>query len=129
MWRYNYPDELYHWQYIKRIKVNGKWRYFYDEAELKKYEQGLTTVTETPNANGGTTRTVTSYKQTNAPIGINQKTTMDFGDNEIHETVKKQGSIARAAAKVERKVFDTVLKDDSVVRKKVNRGLDWLKRH
>lgn len=33
MWEYNnsvYPDELYHWKYIKRYKgSNGKWRYVY----------------------------------------------------------------------------------------------------
>jgi hypothetical protein len=23
-------DELYHWKYIKRKRVNGKWRYYYD---------------------------------------------------------------------------------------------------
>lgn len=24
-------NELYHWKYIKKTKVNGKWRYYYDE--------------------------------------------------------------------------------------------------
>ena len=27
----NKDDELYHWKYIKKTKVNGKWRYYYDE--------------------------------------------------------------------------------------------------
>lgn len=28
------PDgELYHWKYTKREKVNGKWRYWYDDEE------------------------------------------------------------------------------------------------
>lgn len=30
------PDELIHWKYIKRMKLsNGKYRYYYDESELK----------------------------------------------------------------------------------------------
>ncbi len=30
-------DEIMHWKYIKRVKLpNGKWRYIYDESELKK---------------------------------------------------------------------------------------------
>lgn len=23
-------DELYHWKYVKKVKKNGKWRYYYD---------------------------------------------------------------------------------------------------
>ena len=29
-------NELKHWKYVKREKVNGKWRYYYDDSELKK---------------------------------------------------------------------------------------------
>lgn len=28
--------ELYHWKYIKREKVNGEWRYYYDKGSLGK---------------------------------------------------------------------------------------------
>lgn len=31
-------NELQHWKYIKREKVNGKWRYYYDDTALKKAE-------------------------------------------------------------------------------------------
>lgn len=27
-------DELYHWKYIKREKVNGKWRYYYKDTDV-----------------------------------------------------------------------------------------------
>lgn len=37
-------SELMHWKYIKREKLpNGKWRYYYDESELKKYEDNVKT--------------------------------------------------------------------------------------
>lgn len=28
-------DELTHWKYVKREKINGKWRYYYDTKSLK----------------------------------------------------------------------------------------------
>lgn len=31
-----FSDELYHWKYVKKKKVNGKWRYYYDAESLKK---------------------------------------------------------------------------------------------
>ena len=35
MWSYQYPDELYHWKYIKKEKdSNGKWRYYYDKGSV-----------------------------------------------------------------------------------------------
>lgn len=36
MWEYNHmprPDELYHWKYIKREKIDGKYRYWYADTE------------------------------------------------------------------------------------------------
>ena len=39
MWGYNYTpmsDELYHWKYIKREKINGKYRYWYADTEKSK---------------------------------------------------------------------------------------------
>lgn len=36
MWQYQYTDELYHWKYVKKIKQNGKWRYYYDIDSFKK---------------------------------------------------------------------------------------------
>lgn len=36
MWEYTYADELYHWKYIKKLKKNGKWRYYYDMESFKK---------------------------------------------------------------------------------------------
>lgn len=39
MWQYQYPDELYHWKYIKKKKVNGKWRYYYDVKDALGYDE------------------------------------------------------------------------------------------
>ena len=29
----DFSDGIKHWKYVKRVKVNGKWRYYYDDAE------------------------------------------------------------------------------------------------
>lgn len=34
-------DEIMHWKYIKREKVNGKWRYYYDKDEMKNDVKGF----------------------------------------------------------------------------------------
>ena len=34
------PDELRHWKYIKREKINGKWRYYYDIGKNERLEAG-----------------------------------------------------------------------------------------
>lgn len=35
-------NSLKHWKYIKREKVNGKWRYYYDTSSLKKDLKNIT---------------------------------------------------------------------------------------
>lgn len=35
MLKFNNPTELYHWKYVKRERVNGKWRYWYDDQKSK----------------------------------------------------------------------------------------------
>ena len=32
-------DELYHWKYVKRVRVNGKWRYYYDLKDALGYDE------------------------------------------------------------------------------------------
>ena len=38
MWQYKYSDELYHWKYVHKEKVNGKWRYYY---EIDKHKEDI----------------------------------------------------------------------------------------
>lgn len=33
--RSNSSNELTHWKYIKKVRVNGRWRYYYDKESLK----------------------------------------------------------------------------------------------
>ena len=34
-------NELYHWKYVTKKKVNGKWRYYYDETGRGKIKKGF----------------------------------------------------------------------------------------
>lgn len=34
-----FSDEMYHWKYIKKKKVNGKWRYYYDIKDALGYDE------------------------------------------------------------------------------------------
>lgn len=35
----DFSDELYHWKYIKKKRVNGKWRYYYDIKDALGYDE------------------------------------------------------------------------------------------
>ena len=107
------PDtELTHWKYIKREKVNGKWRYYYDDSELRKFSKG---VTETSTLKDGT-KVTTEYKQTDNTFGgngpkISNFATFDYGDGTVKtyksvRTSREQGKLDRATAKAEKWIFD-----------------------
>lgn len=54
-------DELYHWKYVKRERVNGKWRYYYDVDQLKD-DVGITAREEMNKA-------LTTQKQAKTALG------------------------------------------------------------
>lgn len=146
MWQYNHtqrPDELYHWKYIKKTKTpSGRTQYFYNQAELNAYEKGLkyarpTTEEDkkevnknrknkldtTPHINE---RTVVEYKQSDKllsdqnvkwdkTVNLN-KYDKDQKDTTTYKATYTQGKLDRKIAKVEKKIYDKVLKDDSPYR-------------
>jgi hypothetical protein len=127
--------ELKHWKYIKKVKKNGKWVYFYDQAELDKYMKGETT--ETTNATGGTD--TVHYSKTNKLLGsetkMSSRTYSGGTQMDASTTWKEQGKLDRAYAKAEKKVYDTVYKKDSVARttlakaaKKAKKGKSYVDR-
>lgn len=48
-------DELQHWKYVKREKVNGKWKYYYNWDELKKDAKNALGVNAKQNMNAAKT--------------------------------------------------------------------------
>lgn len=37
----DFSDGIKHWKYVKRVKVNGKWRYYYDDAEYSNAKNAV----------------------------------------------------------------------------------------
>ena len=125
MYDYGYSDELKHWKYIKKIKVNGKWRYFYDENKAKMYDHELITVSKDKDGN----RKTTEYKKSDKIYSSNTT----FGNG--HRVIKNQGATERLQAKGERYIYNKILSKSKHAQRagdfseKVKRGLDWYKKN
>lgn len=137
----DFSDEIYHWKYIKKKKVNGKWRYYYDRSELDKYDQEYSNERTTyKNVNGRTEvqkKTKTQYNKTNNWLDSTSKLETTSGVTSKGDSIgykkvtytKSQGKLSRAQAKGEKKIYDTFLSNKSTVKKtmkkaskKINRG-------
>ena len=66
-------NELYHWKYIKREKVNGKWVYTYDKPDFSKKKAEYTTYSD---ENGKQVKT--TYRESDKWTSSTQ--TMKVGD-------------------------------------------------
>lgn len=126
-------DELQHWKYIKKIKVKGKWRYFYDQEELDKFKYGDKEVsvkrdTDSYTSYGDLIKTTKTYKKSNSLFSkktVNKeyetqpKRSMTKTWKITNEKVTyKQGKLSRLQAKAEKWVFDTFLKPKNKKKKK-----------
>lgn len=109
----NASDELRHWKYIKREKgKNGKWRYIYNDSELKKYNKGIVETKEKNTATEQSKDTIKyqksnnlfdkeSYVKSESLVGKKKKNSY---------TTKSQGRISRAQAKGEKWIYNNFLK-------------------
>ena len=62
---YEIPDDvLMHWKYIKREKVNGKWRYIYDVNAGKTQSLGINKSSNASKVNGAVNKKASSVSQT-----------------------------------------------------------------
>jgi hypothetical protein len=75
-----YNSELRHWKYIKRVKKNGKWIYYYDRGELDKYNSKASETAEV----------ITTYKNSNNLLS--DEATMTTSDGKKY-VVKSRGKI------------------------------------
>ena len=124
-------DELKHWKYIKKERVNGKWRYYYDDELANKYADGVVeqNANETVAYNkDGKLDLKSKYNKvsTNTTRYTDSKrlfsrTTTDkivekgkglLSNTESTKTVvtKERGLLERAAAKGEKWIYNTFLK-------------------
>lgn len=110
-------NELQHWKYIKRIKVKGKWRYFYDKEELEKFEKGYGKTIEKKDKNGNVENVTTVYEKTNDLFGdktvfksegVNMYSGKKWTNTHI---TKQQGKVDRLIAKGEKFIYNEFLKN------------------
>lgn len=119
-----FSDEMYHWKYIKKKKVNGKWRYYYDTTELDKYKNN---VVETEISKGATQmirdlgvydvtkRNITNYKTSNRLFDKTSDSLNNIVGSNGHVYLDNhyyqyQGKLSRAYAKAEKKIYNTFYK-------------------
>lgn len=120
-------NSLQHWKYIKKVKTsNGKWRYIYDDSELKKYENNRSN-----NFDRDNTHYTVEYKQTNDLLS--GRTTMStYGRSyDSKYIVNEQGKIDRWHAKGEKFIYKSIyshLGSSNRVSKAVGKGRDFIKK-
>ena len=130
-------DELQHWKYIKKKKVNGKWRYFYDKSELEKFLKGSQETSRKKGKHGNETVTITTYskglftkesKITGEAKNGRKKTTTKFIDKQL-------GIADRLIAKGEKFIYNRFLKNKTAKRpgsskfsKAVDKGKKFIKK-
>ena len=96
-YNYNYPDELYHFKYIKRYKnKKGKWVYVYNKPKKKTggFNNGKYNNQQWTSYNDGYGNEITTIKGTNHN---NKYVGISFGkvknDKEYIEKVRKIGKL------------------------------------
>ena len=118
-------DELQHWKYIKKKKVNGKWRYYYDKSQLDKFKYGdketkVTRKGESYTTYGTLTKTTKTYKKSKSLFDKksikeerphNPKRSLGRTWSVVNKKVEyKQGKLSRLQAKAEKWVYNTFIK-------------------
>lgn len=122
---------LQHWKYIKKVKTSGgKWRYIYDDSELKKYENNRSN-----NFDRNNTHYAVKYKQTNDLLsGRTTFSTYGLGSPHPHNSkyiVNEQGKLDRWYAKGEKFIYKSIyshLSSSNRVSKAARKGRDFIKK-
>ena len=99
------PDELYHWKYIKRERINGKWRYYYDVDQLKD-DIGITAREEMNKA-------LTTQKQAETTLrNSNRKVNLAVEDHRSYDKQsRKNNNFSKSKDRQLRSVVDKTLND------------------
>lgn len=72
--------ELYHWKYIKREKVNGKWRYYYTDTEYEKAKKRAEIAKQQSDS---------AYRMYRAALDAHTKATKNYFENKNRQTANE----------------------------------------
>lgn len=127
-------DEIKHWKYIKKIKVGGKWRYFYDQADVDKYKNQLEKKSgdHTTRYTEGNDLLSSKYKVSNMfTFDDKTGTTKYYKDSTTYVRGKIERAIDTAIAKIEKKVFNNVYSEKAKEKRKRNmvKAKQWIEKN
>lgn len=123
-----FDDELQHYKYIKREKVNGKWRYYYDQAEIDAAKAKLNAAANTAVTEGLRTSQDVKYAAKDAKYKHEMdkaKKTNDFGKIASNYAKQKVNNVLRKLNRYGEGTLDDRLiqaskKGRDAVRKRLN---------
>ena len=152
MWQYNKTqnsDELYHWKYATKKKVNGKWRYYYDDTGKGKPKKGLS-VNDIRRSESSFT-SISSGSKDPKPVSIYSigkkgnfsnmeevsKDVYEHGEasflyngEPVKDIAKRKSVEAKKTISKSRKIMSEKVKDLSkTASKQINKGKSWLISH
>lgn len=137
MWQYNKTqnsDELYHWKYATKKKVNGKWRYYYDDTGKGKPKKGL-------SINDMGRYKVTQFGNTSYSVGrFGEEVSKDVYDHggetllyngePVKDIAKRKSGEAKKSVSKSRKIMSEKIKDLSkTASKQISKGKSWIISH
>lgn len=134
------PDDIQHWKYVKKVRKNGKWRYYYDEDSVRSDVNKAVDTTENilDVAKAETSRAVDNASYDNVYKAIQVDTTASL--QEIERTMpdgfekKAQKFVTNAISGIARLSINILKKlnnsgdgtADNRLIEKVEKGKRWL---
>lgn len=100
-------DELMHWKYIKRERVNGKWRYYYDEGSIKNDIKDKLGYDERERMNAAKKQYDTTKK---AFLDADAKKTEAYKNRDNYAGLRLQGKGTKGGYKIAQQQYDQAVK-------------------
>ena len=141
-------DELYHWKYATKKKVNGKWRYYYDDTGKGKPKKGLSVndigrykLTTNTSLTAPWSKESKAFSNTYYSVGkIGEEVSKDVYDHgdatflyngePVKDIAKRKSGEAKKSISKSRKIMSEKVKDLSkTASKQINKGKSWLISH
>lgn len=97
-----HSDELKHWKYVKKKKVNGKWRYYYDIKDALGYDERAKAAKSIREYNKAAKAEVDYSKTREDPTRAKY-----YDANEYEQLTQRRVSAGKAASKAIEEYYKT----------------------
>lgn len=132
----DYDDGIKHWKYVKKEKVNGKWKYYYKDDEYDnaktEYENAKNKYERTKYLNELSYKSYRdSYNNMNNTMRLKKKNSLDKTSAAINETVnakrsyeKSRDSMYEAKSAVDKALVNlNKIGKKETIRKTISKGM------